>query len=115
MLKKEAYEKLTNALRECSDKQFADVKTLMVDGAGCLGLPEGMQITEPQSVAQDRRDVLISLVDAVQDCTDSDDFPLPRSGGWEYVIATLVIEQDWEKAHEVAEQIRAEKAEASHG
>ena len=105
MLKTDASQRLSAALGECRDEQFSWVKTMMEKGAGLLGLPDGAFPPSPQDVHGDRRDVLASLADAVYDCAKDNDFPMPRAGGWEYVIATLVIEQDWETIKKSAAEL----------
>ena len=110
MLKIAACAQLKAALMEASAEQFAQVKTLMEKGAGCLGLPEGSYLAEPVDVQQERRCVLAELVDAVYDYEQGDEFSLPRAGAWEYVIATLVIERDWEKIGETAKELEEQAA-----
>ena len=105
MLKTEASKRLEEVLKTCSDEQFSWVKTMTEKGAGLLGLPDGARLSGPAEIAENRRCVAVELVDAIYDCAKDNDFPMPRSGGWEYVIATLVIEQDWETIKKTAAEL----------
>lgn len=112
MLKTDAAKQLKSVLQECSAEQFGAVKTILVKGAGCLGLPEGAYMTEPQDVAQERRDALWSLTDAVYLEEKGDEFTRPRAGMWESVLATLVIEQDWETIKRTAAELTEQSGES---
>jgi len=111
MHKTQAVEQLKKVIRDCTDEQYGAVKTMMEIGAGLMGLPEGAHLTAPVDVQTQRRDVLASLTDAIYDCAAGDDFPMPRAGGWEYVIATLVIERDWETIDRTAADLRTRHRE----
>lgn len=76
-----------------------------------LGHGNRGDLTGPDDLLVQRRDVYASLLDAIYDSADGDDFPMPRSGGWEYVIATLIIERDWNTINKTAADLREQEAE----
>lgn len=117
MTKKEAGSKLKETLRTCTDAQARDVQTLLEIGAGLLSLREhggAVVFSGPADLPNERREAYINLVDAVYNCepeSGAEEWTPVHSGGWEYVIATLVIERDWGKISECAEDLRRQAAE----
>jgi len=116
MNKHDAAKQLQHVLASCTDEQTRDINTLLELGAGHMSLrtmhpDQKITFGGPESVPNDRREAYVNLVDAVYDLAgESEDYPMPRAGGWEYVIATLVIEQEWESIAKTAADLRKEEA-----
>lgn len=108
--------RLTHALAICSDERAAAVRTILRRGAGLLGLPSGAVLTAPAGLVPERRELWASLVDALridavgvsEDWRADAEWTPIRGGQWESVLATLLIERDWETIERTARDLREE-------
>jgi hypothetical protein len=111
----EAYRLLHRRLAECSEAQARDIRDLLRMGAGDLGLPEGAVATEPAELPPERRPHWFSLVDGIRylggagEGGDDREFRPVHGGSWEPVIATLVIEGDWDRIRAAADDLRRDR------
>lgn len=108
----DAYRLLRQRLAECSPSQARDIRDVLRLGAGEIGLPDGATMSEPAELPSERRPYWISLVDGIRHLggagEDGDQKPFApvRAGAWEPVLATLIIEAQWERIRETADDLR---------
>ena len=110
----EALARLTHAIATAPDERAKAVRTCLRRGAGLIGLPAGAEFGAPAGLMPDRRELWISLVDALRiDAVGVDgewdaaaDWSPVHAGDWESVLGTLLIEGEWAKIEETAEDLR---------
>jgi hypothetical protein len=115
MTSREAAQKLRQVLAHCSAEQARDVSDVLEIGAGVIA-PEGAIFSGPVDVPSDRRHAFVSLIEAIYgigiEADDPDRQWTPiHSGDWESVLATLVVEEDWETIAKTASSLRDEETE----
>jgi hypothetical protein len=116
MTAQEALARMTHALAMASDIQFEQIETILRQGAGDLGLPDGARLLEPAGLVDERREVWVTLQDSLRiDTVGVDEDWNPRAewepvyaGNWESVLVSLVIEQDWVRIHKTADELAKE-------
>jgi hypothetical protein len=112
----EALTRLTHALATASEERAAAVRTCLRRGAGLIPLPPGAEIQAPAGLVPDRREAWYALTDALRiesvgvssDWRDDAVWHPVRAGDWESVLATLLIERDWEQIEKTARELREE-------
>jgi hypothetical protein len=104
----DALARLSHALVTCSDSCAHDIATILHLGAGQMGLPEGAVCGAPPGLVNDRRKAWLALSEAIR--TNHSHLAASwtpiHAGNWESVLATLVIEGDWEKIASTAADLR---------
>lgn len=110
MTNTEAYEKIRRLLVSIPDHAARDLRDILRLGAGDLGLPDGAVLDGPEEMKPDRRIAYCSLVDGIRCLGGGEkataEFQPVRAGAWEAVLATLVVEGQWEKIRETADDLR---------
>jgi uncharacterized protein YbjT (DUF2867 family) len=102
-----ARRRLLDQLAAATPAQFADIMTLLRQGAGLLPLPEGTTLSEPKALPPDRREAAISLYEALV-ATPRGDWQPVYVGDWESVLASLVVDGEWRKIAEAARELEAQ-------
>jgi hypothetical protein len=111
-----ALARLTQALAMCSDERAAAVRSILRRGAGLLGLPPGATLSGPAGLVPERREAWASLADTLRidsvgvsgDWREDATWTPTRGGQWESVLATLLVERDWETIERTARELREE-------
>lgn len=112
MTNREAYRLLRERLANCTLAQAEDIGVILRIGAGDLGLPGGAIMPEPAELPRDRRYAWYALVDGIRygggagEDGDAHTFRPVHAGAWEAVLATLVIEANWNRISETAKELR---------
>jgi hypothetical protein len=106
MRKDAAMLELRRALAGATEDQARDVRDILRLGAGEIWFERGILI-EPADVPADRRWAYVSLAEAIRLAPEEEWVPV-HAGGWEEVLATLVLEGDWDTIHKTAEELRSE-------
>jgi len=97
MTKAEAYQLLLTRLSSATEEQARNVNVILERGAGCLPLPDGAVMTGPTELPPDRRHAYCNLVDGLRYLSvDGNQYVPVHAGAWEAVLATLVIEEQWD-------------------
>lgn len=120
---REALALATLALCTASPDQARAVQTVLEKGAGHLPL-EGATYSSPAGLVPERREAWIAVSDAIR--LDSVGLDQPWShdaiwrpvhaGEWESVLATLLVERNWEEIERTARELeRPEKPRARRG
>lgn len=112
----EALARLTHALATCSDERAAAVRTCLRRGAGLIPMPPEAQLASPAGLVPERREAWYALADALRiesvgasgDWRDDAEWTPVRAGDWESVLATLLVERDWEQVERTARELREE-------
>jgi hypothetical protein len=107
---------LTHVLATCTEERAAAVRTILRRGAGLIGLPDGAVLSAPAGLVPERRELWVTLADTLRidavgvssDWRDSAEWTPVRAGQWESVLATLLIQRDWEQVERTAAELREE-------
>jgi hypothetical protein len=59
-------------------------------------------------VPQERREILVTLMDALYEHETGVDGSARQEGVWEYAMATLLIERDWQAIRRAAAALKSE-------
>ncbi len=113
-----AVSRMTHEVATASHDLVADIRTILVRGAGLLGLPKGAWLTHPAGLVVERRDLWVTLADVIRigsagldaDWRDEAEFTPVRSGQWESVLVSLIIERDWATIRRMARDLREQFA-----
>lgn len=110
----DAYRLIRARLADCTAGQATDIRDVLRLGAGSLEIPDGATMAEPAELPVERRPWYIALVDGIrylggagEDGDDREWVPV-HAGAWEAVLATLVVEADWERIRATADELRAD-------
>jgi hypothetical protein len=107
MEKGEACKRLTTALQHCTAAQFSAVREILKLGAR-LSTIQARRLSWPANVPQERREILVTLMDALYEHETGVDGSARQEGVWEYAMATLLIERDWQAIRRAAAALKSE-------
>jgi hypothetical protein len=107
MEKGEACKRLTAALQHCTAAQFSAVREILKLGARLSTIP-ARRLSWPANVPQERREILVTLMDALYEHDRGGDGSARQQGVWEYAMATLLIERDWQAIRRAAAALKSE-------
>jgi hypothetical protein len=107
---KQAINIVRDTVTQCDPAKLVDLATILELGAG-------NRFLEDKTVEAKRNSIIMELVDAVvySTCNHDDEYQ-PQAefvpvynGSWELVLASLVIDQDWTRIGETAQELRKEE------
>lgn len=101
---------LARRLREATPEQFQDVRDILLLGAGDTWSTR--TDVAWQHPLGERGGVCVALVDGLRHLGGIDERGQYRpsyAGNWEPVLATMIIEGQWEKVREIAEELRKDR------
>jgi hypothetical protein len=107
MDKGEACKRLTTALQHCTAAQFSAVREILKLG-GRVPVVETRRLSWPANVPQERREILVTLMDAIYQHEKAEDRPMRHGGLWEYAVATLLVERQWQAIRRAAAALKSE-------
>ena len=118
MTKSEAYTILLSRLSAVTLAQAQDIRDCLRYGAGLIPLPDGSVLTEPGGLTPDLREAYCNLVDGIrylsgdpraeENIADVSEYRPIHAGAWDPVLATLIIEQQWDTIARTAADLRHE-------
>lgn len=104
---------LTHHLALADDVMIEQIRTILEQGAGLMGLPDGVTLTEPAGLVPARRELWATLSDTIR--LDSGRGPdgetvwsPSESGAWESVLVSLIVEEKWTAITRTATTVRAD-------
>jgi hypothetical protein len=119
MMKAEAARALREILRTATEEQHRDVVACLELGGGCMPLPEDATMAEPADVPADRRWTWVQLAEGVRYSGGPEAWEAPfvsaLSGGWESVLASLVLTGAWGTVAEAAAELRRDYPDGRWG
>jgi hypothetical protein len=101
---KKAVRQITETLRSCSREQIEDLAIILNIGAGNITLDHGhrgYEETLDAFVTRARRELSWDLIDSIND----QEYVPVYAGPWEEVVTALVLDKNWPKLAETAEDL----------
>lgn len=117
---REALALATLALATASGERARAVGVVLRLGAGHLPLPEGATYSSPAGLVPELREAWVAVADAIRlDTVGLDDpwrddatwTPI-RAGEWESVLATLLVEREWDEIERTARDLEHPRDES---